>query len=247
MAKNKLPVYELDINEDEFNKSGVQYVALVDDPAVQMEWETFAQNEPMQFVADSERRIVTGVLMRADYPIYRNNAERGDHYVVFRKDTIEKIVQKFAKLGYHNNVNKMHEASDVPEGVSMFESFIVDSTRGIQAPKGMKVEDGSWIGSYKVDNEEVWSDIKAGKFKGFSVEGFFGYQFGNQAQIVQEFIDPKAGESESEFMSRCVPHYINDGKEQNQAVAMCLSMYNKAQGFEAQIDSIINILNSIEY
>ena len=98
MAKNKLPVYELDINEDEFNKSGVQYVALVDDPAVQMEWETFSGQESMQFVADSERRIVTGVLMRADYPIYRNNLERGDHYVIFRKDTIERIVQKFAKL-----------------------------------------------------------------------------------------------------------------------------------------------------
>ena len=31
MAKGKLPIFELDINEDEFNKSGVQYVALVDD------------------------------------------------------------------------------------------------------------------------------------------------------------------------------------------------------------------------
>lgn len=244
MAKNKLPIYELDINEDEFNKSGVQYVALVDDPAVQMNWETFSNDVPMQFVADNERRIVTGVLMRADYPIFRSDPQRGDHYVVFSKDNIEKIVQKFAKLGYHNNVNMMHEAEDVPDGVSMFESFIVDSTRGIQAPKGMKVEDGSWIGSYKIDNDAVWAEIKAGKFNGFSVEGFFGYKFGNEA--VQKFIEPNANESQSDFMSRCVPHYINDGKDQDQAVAMCISMYDKAQGFEAQIDSVISILNSIE-
>ena len=186
MAKKKLPVFELDINEDEFNKSGVQYVALVDDPAVDMEWEAFNSNEPLQFLTDTDRRIVTGVLMRADYPIYRNNIERGEHYVVFRKNKIEKIVQKFAKLGYHNNVNKMHEASDVPDGVSMFESFIVDSSRGIQAPKGMKVEDGSWIGSYKVDNDQVWSDIKEGKFKGFSVEGFFGYEFSKEEDPLSE-------------------------------------------------------------
>ena len=182
MAKGKLPIFELDINEDEFNKSGVQYVALVDDPAVEMVWEAFGNSEQLQFVADNDRRIVTGVLMRADHPIFRTNPERGDHYVVFRKDVIEKVVQKFAKLGYHNNVNKMHEASDVPDGVSMFESFIVDSSRGIQAPKGMKVEEGSWIGSYKVDNDEVWASIKEGKFNGFSVEGFFGYEFSKQAE-----------------------------------------------------------------
>lgn len=185
MAK-KLPIYELDINEDEFNKSGVQYVALVDDPAVDMEWETFSKETPLQFIADNDRRIVTGVLMRADYPIFRMSEDRGEHYVVFRKDKIERIVQKFAKLGYHNNVNKMHEASDVPEGVSMFESFIVDKSRGIQAPKGMKVEDGSWIGSYKVDNDQVWNDIKEGKFKGFSVEGFFGYKFSKEAEPLSD-------------------------------------------------------------
>ena len=70
MAKGKLPIFELDINEDEFNKSGVQYVALVDDPAVEMVWEAFGNVEPMQFVADNDRRIVTGVLMRADHPIF---------------------------------------------------------------------------------------------------------------------------------------------------------------------------------
>jgi hypothetical protein len=33
--------------------------------------------------------------------------------------------------------------------------------------------DGSWFISAKVDNEEVWAKIKAGDFKGFSVEGQF--------------------------------------------------------------------------
>ena len=42
------------------------------------------------------------------------------------------------------------------------------------APKGFEdLPDGSWFGSYKVDNEAVWNDIKAGTFKGFSVEGMF--------------------------------------------------------------------------
>jgi len=38
------------------------------------------------------------------------------------------------------------------------------------------VPDGSWFGSFKVDNDEVWQLIKDGKVKGFSVEGVFNYR-----------------------------------------------------------------------
>jgi hypothetical protein len=57
----------------------------------------------------------------------------------------------------------------------MYESFIVDSQRGIRPPMGFEdAPEGSWFGSYKVDNEDVWNNfIKTGEFKGFSVEGVF--------------------------------------------------------------------------
>jgi len=59
----------------------------------------------------------------------------------------------------------------------MFESFITDQSRGIQPMKGFEdAPDGSWFGSFKVDNEGVWNDVKEGKFKGFSVEGLFTYK-----------------------------------------------------------------------
>jgi hypothetical protein len=38
------------------------------------------------------------------------------------------------------------------------------------------VPDGSWFGSFKVNNDEVWQMIKDGKVKGFSVEGLFQYK-----------------------------------------------------------------------
>jgi hypothetical protein len=67
----------------------------------------------------------------------------------------------------------MHNGQQV-EGVYMFESFIIDKQRGISAPAGFdNIPDGSWFGSYKIENDEVWNLIKAGTFKGFSVEGFF--------------------------------------------------------------------------
>jgi hypothetical protein len=65
----------------------------------------------------------------------------------------------------------------------MFESFISDSSRGILPMKGFEDSpEGSWFGSFKVDNEAVWNDVKEGKFKGFSVEGLFTYK----TQITKE-------------------------------------------------------------
>ena len=114
--------------------------------------------------------------MIADLPIYRRDEKMGEFMVVFDKQTIEQIVQKFFKRKKTGNVNEMHETP--LEGVYMYESFITDKERGIVPPKGFKkVPDGSWFGSYKVDNDEVWNEfIKTGEFKGFSVEGMFDLQ-----------------------------------------------------------------------
>jgi hypothetical protein len=126
-------------------------------------------------IQDEEERIITGALMLADTPIYRNDGN-GEYYVVFGKDTIKKIAQKYFKKGYQNNVNLMHDSGQVMDGVTMFESWIVDEKRGVKPMKGFEdVKEGSWFGSFKVENEEVWNMIKDGKVKGFSVEGIFNY------------------------------------------------------------------------
>jgi hypothetical protein len=126
-------------------------------------------------IQDEEERIITGALMLADTPIYRNDGN-GEYYVVFSKDTIKKIAQKYFKKGYQNNVNLMHDSGQVMDGVTMFESWIVDEKRGVKPMKGFEdVNDGSWFGSFKVENDDVWNMIKDGKIRGFSVEGIFNY------------------------------------------------------------------------
>lgn len=167
-----LPIYKLVIKDEDENM-GVNFVALVDEPAIQRNF--FAFDNQMRFAADKERRIITGALMIADMPIYRRNEKMGEFYVVFDKQQIEKIAQRFMKNGYNDNVNKMHDAQQTVEGVYMYESFITDSQRGILAPRGFEsTPEGTWFGSYKVDNDEVWNEfIKTGEFKGFSVEGTF--------------------------------------------------------------------------
>jgi len=136
----------------------------------------FSDKIGFQVISEDEH-IISGPLMLADMPIYRNNEKFGEHYVTFSADTIKQIAIKFAKKKYQNNVNLMHDPTMVVEGCTMFESFIVDKNRGIMPMKGFEdVNDGSWFGSFYVENPEVWDNIKNGALKGFSVEGLFDYE-----------------------------------------------------------------------
>lgn len=172
----KIPIYKLTINPDDPN-TGVEYVALVNEPAIQRNWIAFSTEEKIKFqIVNEEKRVISGALMVADLPIYRKaNAKiPTDYYAVFDAETIWQIAQKYFKEKRSSSVNLMHEPNAKVNDVYCFESFIVDSKRGINTPTGFdKLTDGSWFGSFKVDNEQVWEEVKAGTFKGFSVEGFF--------------------------------------------------------------------------
>lgn len=169
-----VPLIELFISETD-DDSGVEFVALVDRPAIQRNWMAFRDANSFQFkIADEEKRRVMGPLMVPEQPIYR--MEKGKpYYCTFSAPTIETIVKKFMRNGYTDKVNEMHDGKMVAKDCYMMESFIIDSKRGIKTPDGFaELPDGSWFGTYQIDNDEVWGKIKAGEFQGFSVEGMFG-------------------------------------------------------------------------
>ena len=166
----KIPVYRFKCLPDDESK--LEAVALVDTPAIEMNWQAFSNNN-YKFSAIEEKRIISGPLMVADLPIYRRDSS-GEYYGVFEAEDIYNLRNKFFKQSLDKSVNMMHDSNQMVEGVYMIESFLIDSTRGIFSPKGYNLTDGSWFGSYKVDNDEIWNDfIKTGEFKGFSVEGLF--------------------------------------------------------------------------
>jgi hypothetical protein len=137
-------------------------------------------------IENQDQRIVTGPLMVADLPIYRRDQDE-EYYVSFSAAEIKKIVQRFFKKGYQSKVNVEH--STPVDGVFMFESYIIDREKGIMPPKGFEdISNGSWFGSFKVDNEKIWNEVKAGTFKGFSVEGLFRYEKTNKVVTQDEQI-----------------------------------------------------------
>lgn len=168
-----LPIYYAEI---EFDDEGIQFVSLVDFPAVESNFITLAKQEKREAlrfatIEDGEQHLLVGVVMRADFPIYRYD-ERGEYYIVYRKDTVRQMAEKMLYDGRTSAVNIMHTPVTV-NGVNLQELFIKDSSKGI-VPKGFEdIEEGSLFAVYKVHNREVWEAVKRGDYAGFSLEGLF--------------------------------------------------------------------------
>ena len=170
------PIYELTINEKEQDDAEVSFIALVDKPAIKRDFLAF--KEPVKFeIVSEDERVITGPLMIPDQLIYRDSPKMGMHYVKFSPTTIKQIAIKFSKKGFQRNVNIMHDAEMQVDGLTMFETFISNSKRGVKPLEAFKdLPDGTWFGSFYVENPKVWELIKSGEVKGFSVEGLFDYE-----------------------------------------------------------------------
>ena len=153
-------------------ETGMFLISLVDDPAVEANFMAFSKEKHLSFkVENEEKRIVTGLVMAADRPILRQDAE-GLYYIMYDKDTINAMAERFLAMGLANNVDTQHNF-EVEDGVFLREMYIKDTVRGID-PKGFEdVEEGSLFATYHILNDEVWNKVKEGEFKGFSLAGVF--------------------------------------------------------------------------
>ena len=167
-----LPIYKAVIDDE---TSGMYTISLVSEPAVESNFLYFnEQRKPLQFKVDNEeKRIVTGVIMRCNHPIYRIGISGFEYYITFDKATIEKMAEKWLKEGLQGNVNLQHNPDAYVDGVLLKEVYFKDVERGIN-PQGFEdIEDGSLFGTYHILNDAVWESVKNGEFKGFSLEGYF--------------------------------------------------------------------------
>ena len=170
---NGLPLYRVALG----SQDGVVRVSLVDDPAVESNFDVFAKQgekaPALYAVQDEDRHLVRGVVLRADWPIYRKDKEDPQgYYVTFGKDVIRQIAERYLSDGFQNRVDTAHDGQEIDD-VQMVQFFIKDTAAGID-PEGFEnIADGSLFAEYHVTNEDVWAEIKAGTFKGFSVEIFY--------------------------------------------------------------------------
>lgn len=164
-----LPIFQANVDEE---GTGMFVVSLVEEPAVEVSWQLFDKAKQTFKVENPDLQLITGVVMLADTPIYRYDPTYGEYYIVFSKDTIEKMVQKFFKEGYQENVDNDHTFNLI-DGIELQQAFIKNTEKGI-SPKGFEdVPDGSLFFTYKVTSDELWEKVRTGSWTGFSLAGTF--------------------------------------------------------------------------
>ena len=164
-----LPFYELTV--DESQDTGVDFNAFVLRPAHGKPYFAFNKENKIQYHFNEEKRIVTGVMISANTPIYRSNPDR---FVLFKPKTIRLIRKKNLENGFANNVNEEHNPNKVITGVRMVSDYIISDVRQLPIMfRNQNLQVGTWIRSYFISNPSIWRKIKKGEFGGYSVEGYF--------------------------------------------------------------------------
>lgn len=187
---DNLPCYDLFIDEmaEEF---GVSVMSLVDEPAVQKNFVALSTYKKQTIHLNDEKKIVTGVALRANFPIYRIDEKTGfEYYFTISPEQMLKIVKKFMREKLLDSVNIMHDSSLQVDDVYLIESFILSDKLKSSYPEFSDVEPGSWLVSYKIDNPTVWQLIKEKKIRGFSVEltGFMGIEKNNLSNDEEDLL-----------------------------------------------------------
>ena len=162
-----------------------------------------------QSFKDELKYELTTVVMEPDKYIPRRDPYNGNelYYVVFSKETIKKMAQKFFKQNNHKNFNVEH--SDLTlNGGYVFESWLVQNPETDKAAElGFKVNEGTWMVSMKWDDKEEFEKyVLSEKTMGISLEGnFLSREYDKQAyeySIIGEMDGEPIYSTEEEALER---------------------------------------------
>lgn len=166
---DKLPLYEVTVDSD------VYAISLVDEPAIEVNYVHLKKDSKAKkvvFLEDEakEKHMVVGPVLIPDKPIYRNQ-DGEEFYIQFSKESIERLAYNYIKQGYNMTSFTAQHQYPVNE-VYIVESWLKTTENDKSNDLGFDCPIGTWFVGAKVNNVDVWEDIKDGKMNGFSVEAF---------------------------------------------------------------------------
>ena len=209
MNTEDFELFEL-ILEDEGD--GVFANSFVEAGAIERDF-VFFNKQKVEFQSvDDEKRLVAGPLLIPNKRIPRMDENMGIYNVFFTPETIETIARKFMKNKYNSEVTVEHE--NKVSDVYLTESWIIEqSSKDKSNLYGFTLPKGTWFGVYKCDNDQVWNDVKAGKYKGFSIEGIFEHKASTlkNSQLFTKNIEDLT-ENESEVLLSYIKNSIFNDK-----------------------------------
>ena len=193
-----LPVYRAELTGDD---TGMLCISLVDEPAVLRDFQALSaqvrdereHTRQLYAIADADRQLVRGVVMRSNFPIYRRDSNGSEYYIIYKADTIRKMAEKYLADDLQNKVNLDHQEGAYVDGVQMVQWYLKDTAAGI-APEGFEdCADGSLFAEFHVTDSAIWEEIKAGTYRGFSLEGVFDLLPEENVGLVERIVEETRG------------------------------------------------------
>jgi hypothetical protein len=125
------------------------------------------------FSFEEDKRMIVGPLMLPNKLIFRVDENNEPYYVYFTEDTIKQIATKMMKNKLIDRVNMEHDPNTPVKGYMVETWLVEDPLKDKQTLYGFNYPSGTWMGVYKIEDDNDWAKVKAGDVKGFSIEGFF--------------------------------------------------------------------------
>ena len=176
---------------DDSNEAiAIDAISLVTSPAIETDFVYFNKENNLTLAKiDEEKRMLVSPALIPYKQIYRYNADTDKHYYVyFTADTVRKSAEAFIKHHNTNNATVQHEYKVT--GVSVIESWISESeTKDKSNLYGYELPKGTWFVSMRIENDEVWEQIKSGELKGLSIEGYFVNAAEKMAKVGSMVVD----------------------------------------------------------
>ena len=200
-------IVELIIDEQD-EQSGIDAISVVMSPAIESNFIHLSKHEIELKEVDAEKRILMGAALIPNKQIYRKNDKTKDeYYIYFSEATIRKASELFLINANQNNSTLEH--SQKLKGMSVVESWIVESENDKSKNYGFNFPKGTWVISMKVNNDEIWDKVKLGEVKGFSIEGYFADRYEMSLDNEDEVLVKKIKEI---ILAEGQTHYTIDGK-----------------------------------
>ena len=167
MVYNNIPVFAVNVDDP---GCSISAMSLVDDPAMSIDMVCFSKEQNMKFsIQDETQHNILTCLVRVDFPILRVTDGGDPYYIVFNKDTAKVLCQRLMKDGMQQNISLNHNGKLI-QGIQLQEVFIKDTEKGISPVGFEEAADGSLMGVYHIEDDQLWNDCIEGRFKGISIE-----------------------------------------------------------------------------
>jgi hypothetical protein len=137
---------------DENEELAIDAISLVSAPAIEENFVYFGKEKNNLTLAkvDEEKRMIVSPALIPNKQIFR----------------------------YDPNTDSEYEHKERVSGVLTTESWIIEDTKLDKSNLyGYSLPKGTWMVKLKINNDELWQEIKSGSLRGLSIEGYFANRF----------------------------------------------------------------------